>query len=108
MISLRVPGSPPSSTGGASMSFIRLLWLPALIALTPAAPIPAHRHITFQQRVEAQRAIERVYYSHQDGATQPFDRAITNELLERKVRAYLGQSIACLLYTSDAADERSS
>jgi N-acetylneuraminic acid mutarotase len=76
------------------MSFIRLLWLPALIALTPAAPIPAHRHITFQQRVEAQRAIERVYYSHQDGATQPFDRAITNELLERKVRAYLGQSIA--------------
>ncbi|HMC81802.1 MAG TPA: hypothetical protein VKL61_01055, partial [Candidatus Polarisedimenticolia bacterium] len=34
------------------------------------------RELTFEERVDAQRAIARVYYSHQIGATQPFDEAV--------------------------------
>jgi hypothetical protein len=52
------------------------------------------RELTFQERVRAQEAIERVYYSHQVGATRPFEEAVPRALLERKVRAYLKQSAA--------------
>ena len=50
--------------------------------------------LTFQQRVEAQRALERVRYSHQIGARRPFDEAVPESLLEARVRAYLDQSLA--------------
>lgn len=50
--------------------------------------------LSFDQRVEAQRAIERVYYSHQLSAAIPFQEAVPRELLERKVRTYLRQSAA--------------
>jgi len=52
------------------------------------------RELTFEQRVEAQRAIERVYYSHQTGAIRRFDEVVTREILEGKVRTYLKQSAA--------------
>src|SRR5437667_6972079 len=47
------------------------------------------RDLTFEDRVKAQEAIERVYYLHQIGATRPFEEAVPRELLERKVRSYL-------------------
>ena len=50
---------------------------------------PQSRPITFEDRVEAQEAIERVYYSHQIGTTRPFEEAVPREAIERKVRAYL-------------------
>jgi len=50
--------------------------------------------LSFLERVEAQRAIERVYYSHQIGAALPFEEAVPPALLERKVRTYLKQSVA--------------
>ena len=50
--------------------------------------------ITFEQRVMAQRAIERVYHEHQIGGSLPFDEAVPDELLEKKVRLYLRQSAA--------------
>lgn len=50
--------------------------------------------LTFERRLEAQAAIERVYYSHQIGVTLPFDQAVTREILEKKVRNYLKQSVA--------------
>ncbi|HVQ34630.1 MAG TPA: hypothetical protein VMT33_01365, partial [Candidatus Bathyarchaeia archaeon] len=50
--------------------------------------------LTFEDRVRAQEAIERVYYAHQIGATKPFPEAIPRSVLERKVRTYLGQSAA--------------
>jgi hypothetical protein len=50
--------------------------------------------LTFEERVEAQRAIERVYYSHLIGAEQPFEEAVPRELLENKVREYLKLSAA--------------
>ncbi|HEU5179852.1 MAG TPA: MopE-related protein, partial [Candidatus Polarisedimenticolia bacterium] len=50
--------------------------------------------LTFRERVEAQRAIERVYYSHQIGATRTFEKAVPESLLERKVRTTLAESAA--------------
>src|SRR5512143_1234314 len=55
---------------------------------------PPTRTLTFEDRVRAQEAIERVYYSHQIGATRPFEEAVPHEVLERKVRTYLKQSVA--------------
>src|SRR2546426_12199018 len=52
------------------------------------------RNLTFEDRVKAQEAIERVYYSHQIGATKPFEEAIPRAVLENKVRTYLKQSVA--------------
>src|SRR2546425_10656831 len=54
----------------------------------------AVRTLTFEDRLRAQEAIERVYYSHQIGATKPFEEVVPREVLERKVRAYLKQSVA--------------
>jgi N-acetylneuraminic acid mutarotase len=52
------------------------------------------RDLTFEDRVQAQEAIERVYYSHQIGATKAFQEAVPRDVLERKVRTYLKQSAA--------------
>jgi Putative metal-binding motif/Galactose oxidase, central domain/Kelch motif/Thrombospondin type 3 repeat len=52
------------------------------------------RQLTFEQRVKAQEAIERVYYAHQIGAIRPFEEAVPRAVLERKVRTYLKQSVA--------------
>ena len=48
--------------------------------------------LSFEERVRAQAAIERVRYSHQVGASRPFEVAVPREALEREVRTYLLQS----------------
>ena len=50
--------------------------------------------LTFEDRVRAQEAIERVVYSHQVGASRTFEEALPQGLLEQKVRTYLKQSVA--------------
>jgi len=50
------------------------------------------RNLTFGERVQAQEAIERLYYGYQDAATRPFEEAVPHGLLERKVTTYLKQS----------------
>src|SRR5262245_22125463 len=76
-------------------SLDRLLRTGALLAgaclLSPAA---FALDLTFDQRVRAQEAIERVYLSHQTGNTRSFEDAVPRALLERKVRTYLKQSAA--------------
>src|SRR5678816_2543680 len=67
--------------------------LRAVILLTGAAALlgtatPA-RTLTFEDRVRAQEAIERVYYSHQIGATKPFDEEVPLSVIEAKVRRYM-------------------
>src|SRR5712691_2427729 len=52
------------------------------------------RELTFDQRVRAQEAIERVRYSHQIGATEPFESLVPRSVLESKVHLYLRQSAA--------------
>ncbi len=65
-----------------------------LFSLCFAAPDTPARELSFEDRVEAQRAIQRVYYSHQIEVTKPFDEVFPQEPLERKVRKYLEQSAA--------------
>ena len=65
------------------------------VAAAASSTIPSRNpSLSFSQRVAAQRAIERVYYEHQIGATLPFDKSVPDELLEKKVRLYLKQSAA--------------
>jgi N-acetylneuraminic acid mutarotase len=50
--------------------------------------------LSFEDRVRAQEAIERVYYSHQIGVSEPFEKTVPRRVLEDKVRRYLKQSVA--------------
>jgi hypothetical protein len=52
------------------------------------------RELTFEERVRAQEALERVRYAHQIGASRPFAQAVPRTVLERKVRSYLARSAA--------------
>ncbi|MGH7489784.1 MAG: hypothetical protein ACREMY_29895, partial [bacterium] len=54
--------------------------------------------LSFADRVEAQRRIEQIYYSHQIGVSTPFESAIDGAFLERKVRTYLKESSALEQY----------
>jgi len=65
-----------------------------LVALLPCTVAAGPRDLTFEERVRAQEAIERVYYAHQIGATRPFEEAVPGATLERKVRTYLKESLA--------------
>jgi N-acetylneuraminic acid mutarotase len=52
------------------------------------------RELTFEERVKAQEAIERVQHSHRSGTSRPFEEVVPRELLERNVRTYLKESLA--------------
>jgi hypothetical protein len=52
------------------------------------------RDLTFEDRVKAQAAIERVYYSHQLGGTRSFEEAVPRAVVEGKVRRMLELSAA--------------
>ncbi|HEV8200957.1 MAG TPA: hypothetical protein VGS03_13125 [Candidatus Polarisedimenticolia bacterium] len=56
------------------------------------------RDLTFDERVKAQEAIERVYYAHQIGAKKPFDEAVPRAVLEAQVHTSLKQSAALQRY----------
>src|SRR5262245_27451522 len=62
--------------------------------LAVSAPPARSEALTFKQRVDAQRAIDRIYYSHQTDTTRPFDEAVPLESTEAKVRKYLKESVA--------------
>jgi N-acetylneuraminic acid mutarotase len=85
----------------------------ALVFLTFACftftPLMA-RSVSFEERVLAQEAIERVYYSHQVDATRPFDQAVPRRVIESKVRNLMAQSAALeklwhTSVTSEALDQ---
>jgi hypothetical protein len=63
------------------------------------------RTLTFEDRVNAQAAIERVYYAHQIGATKPFEDAVPRSVLENKVRRYLEQTVALQTYWKTAVTD---
>ncbi|HET8947700.1 MAG TPA: hypothetical protein VFQ07_12030, partial [Candidatus Polarisedimenticolia bacterium] len=63
-------------------------------SLAFAQGVVSARPLTFEERVGAQEAIERVSYSRQIGATVPFEVAVPRAVLERKVRTSLEQSAA--------------
>src|SRR6266850_6823664 len=88
--------APPSGLQGVwgmRRILVGVLLLLSVTAFTQARDA-AFRSLSFEERVEAQRAIERVYYSHQSGAVLPFEETVTREILEEKVRSYLKESAA--------------
>ena len=73
----------------------RHLWILLAAVTWPFLAATAFaRDLTFEDRVNAQEAIERVYYAHQIGATKPFEEAVPRTLLEKQVRTYLKESLA--------------
>jgi N-acetylneuraminic acid mutarotase len=52
------------------------------------------RDLSFAERLEAQRTIDRFYYEHQTGSHAPFDEAVPVEVTRRKVLLYLQESAA--------------
>ncbi|HEX4823484.1 MAG TPA: hypothetical protein VFV19_04195 [Candidatus Polarisedimenticolaceae bacterium] len=69
-----------------------------LAAAAIRAAEPAPRTLTFEDRVRAQEAIERVYYRHQIGTTKPFEEAVPRSVLEAKVRKSLEETAALQTY----------
>lgn len=69
-------------------------------------PATSARDLTFEERVSAQEAIERVHHSHRIGASRSFEQTVSRDLLEKKVRLYLRQSAALekVWHTSVTAD----
>jgi N-acetylneuraminic acid mutarotase len=61
-----------------------------LLSVTPARA----RDLSFEERVAAQAAIDKVYYSHQIGTKKSFAQAVPRSILEDKVLLYLRQSEA--------------
>ena len=64
------------------------------IVLSLSPSLVSARPLGFEERIRAQEAIERVYYSRQMGASRIFDEAVPREVLETKVRTYLQKSAA--------------
>jgi N-acetylneuraminic acid mutarotase len=56
--------------------------------------------LTIAERLRAHEAIERAYYTHQIGASVPFEEALPHAALEQKVRTYLKESVALEEYWS--------
>lgn len=87
----------PSSRASSTSSLRRLPAITIAIAFMPALLAGAFaqgRQLSFEQRVAAQETIDRVYYTHQEGATRPFEEVVSRSALEGKVRTYLKQSLA--------------
>ncbi len=74
-------------------SFVARGLVLSFLSCTLLSPLYA-RTLSFEERVRAQEAIERVYYSHQVGATRPFETAVPHQLIENKVLTYLRESVA--------------
>ncbi|MGH9868775.1 MAG: Kelch repeat-containing protein [Candidatus Polarisedimenticolia bacterium] len=73
------------------MSATRIALLGAMVL---GNTVPVHAALTFEQRVAAEEAIQRVRYRHQIDARRPFEQAISVELMERRVLEYLRGSVA--------------
>jgi N-acetylneuraminic acid mutarotase len=72
----------------------RTALIPALLALVLATPgsRAGDRGLTFEERVAAQEAIERVHHARQVGETRAFEQACPDSLLKAKVLRYLEAS----------------
>jgi len=77
-----------------------LACLAALLAaalLAPGLPLAGGhqtRALTFEQRLQAQRALDRLEYGHLIGASRPFDDAVPMERTTARVRGTLARSAA--------------
>ena len=73
----------------ASVGFLTLLVLVGLPSVLADTVV-----LSFDERVRAQEAIERVYHAHRVGDTRSFEEATPKSRIEQKVNRYLAQSVA--------------
>src|SRR5262245_41076037 len=66
----------------------------AILGIAAVVSIANARELSFDERVDAQEAIARVYYSHTLGVTMPFEQVYSRAVLAKQVRAYLRRSAA--------------
>ncbi len=78
---------------GRRLAILATSLVTILIQAQPA-PRAGPRDLTLRERFQAQRAIEQVYYAHQEGAHRTFAEAVPDSVIETKVRTYLKQSLA--------------
>jgi len=92
------PGNRPGPAQGRS-ALVRML-AAALFFASLAAPALAHAPLTFEERLAAQEAIERVFYEHRiwpkanPNPKPPFETMLPRKVIEKKVRRYLAESQA--------------
>ncbi len=72
----------------------RLLIAIPLLCLGFSQPSVSGSTLTFEQRVQAQRVLERLRYRHQLGTKQPFEAAVPRSVIEKKVLTSLEESVA--------------
>ena len=70
------------------------VWMLVSAVLLSGTGALAAPPLTFEQRLAAQEAIERIYHAHRQGETRPFPLAVPRTALESKVDSYLRQSVA--------------
>src|SRR5512139_248580 len=79
---------------------MRIWRMGIIMLLILAGDLWANRTLTFEERVKAQEAIERVYYSHRiwpkenPGPKPPFEEMVPKEVIEAKVTDYLKKCAA--------------
>src|SRR5262245_14578999 len=86
-------GPPMGSSRRVSGKILPVVFLLTALS-TPLRTNARTSDLTFDDRVAAQEAIERVYYAHQIGTTKPFEEAVPRAVLEEKVRTFLKKSVA--------------
>jgi N-acetylneuraminic acid mutarotase len=61
------------------------------VAIPAASGAPG---LTFEDRVQAQEAIERLYHGFRDGSNRSFEESVPRAVIESRVRTYLKRSMA--------------
>ena len=66
----------------------------SLLASAFSTVVASAGQLNLEERVAAQEAIERVYYSHRMDSVKRFEDAVSRELSKHKVTTYMKQSVA--------------
>ena len=79
---------------GAAVDHVRPDARDLAVELALDAHGPFIGQLSLEGGVRAENAIQRVYYSHQIGASRPFTEVFSRPVLEERVRTYLRESVA--------------
>jgi len=81
------------SVGGTMKRTVTRVGIGLFTLVIAASALPA-RELSFDERVRAQEAIERVYHAHQLGSKESFAQAVPHTVVEQKVRNTFRQGAA--------------
>ncbi len=75
------------------MSTRNVVFIVSLGLLLASTASSTPRELSFEERVAAMTEIERVYYTHRQGATEAFEKAVPRRVIEEKVNRVIAQSL---------------